>query len=436
MARKSIPEYNLIKQISTYGPGETWKAHSERADQFVIIHVLSLNGQINKNDQQKFFREAGICARLNHPGLVRFLAQGVAGNKFWFATELVQGISLSTFVEKRQPASVYIAVSIIEQVMDAVSYIHKKGIVHRGLRPESLLIEERDGGVNVYLTDLGSAKCFQSAELESTVTKLGERGFLIHAYTALEALENPQKMDPRSDIYALGAILYFLLSGNHPYNATDETLLTVQIIEEKPVPLHNRRPNLPQSLIKVVERAMNRDIASRYNSIEEMRQALQQVVGKSAPTSNLMTAPGNIIHVHGNLIEGDQTIVGNISGSTGVAIGSGVEGYVDQSHNTLTIHQTFEVIYKELETLPNRVESLSPGSIKDAQAQVRELENEAQKGEQANKRVLARYFRNLAKMGPDILDVVSATLINPGAGVTLVIRKIAQKARENDGLSQ
>jgi serine/threonine-protein kinase len=334
MADLAVSGFNLIKQLSTYGPAETWKAHAERVDQFVIIHFLPLDQPISENDQRKFLREAGICARLSHPGLVRFLTQGIAGSRLWFASELAQGIDLAQFVEKRQPVTMDTAVNILLQALDVVIYLHQQGIVHRGLRPESLLIQEKSEGLTVQLADLGSAKCFRTAELEATVTKLGERGFPIHAYTALEALENPQKLDPRSDIYALGALLYFLLSGCPPYEADDETLLMMQIIDEKPQPLQALRPGLPEPLVHVIECAMEPDMATRYGSTEEMRRALRQATGKSDPSVEPTPTPQISIHMHGDLINGDKTTVGDISGSTDVAIGPEASTKVIQHKST------------------------------------------------------------------------------------------------------
>jgi hypothetical protein len=131
---------------------------------------------------------------------------------------------------------------------------------------------------------------------------------------------------------------------------------------------------------------------------------------------------------------GDHISTGAVSGSTGVAIGRGAQAHVDQSRTTITLHQVFETIYEKLEGLPVQVETVTPEIVEDAKAEVDELQPEVEKGEQADERFLARRFRNLARMGPDILDVVTATLANPAAGVALVVRKIAQKAREEAGL--
>ena len=130
---------------------------------------------------------------------------------------------------------------------------------------------------------------------------------------------------------------------------------------------------------------------------------------------------------------GDTTTVGNISGSTGVAIGRGAQASVDQSRITITLRQVFETIHEKLEALPEHVE-VTPQTIADAQAEVDELRQEAEKDEQADEGFLMQRFRNLARMGPDILDVVTAMLLNPVAGVSLVVRKVAAKAREEAGL--
>jgi hypothetical protein len=137
----------------------------------------------------------------------------------------------------------------------------------------------------------------------------------------------------------------------------------------------------------------------------------------------------------GDHMSGDTTAVGNISGSTGIAIGHGAESIVDQSHTNITLQQVFETIHEKLEGLPSQTVTVTPQVIEDAQTEIDELHREAEKGEQADESFLMQRFRNLALMGPDILDVVTATLLNPVAGVALVVRKIAAKAREEAGLA-
>lgn len=299
----SIPGFRLVKQLSTYGPSQVWKAYSERADRFVILHYLPIRDPLDEKSQRRFLREAGICARLDHSGLVRFLTQGITDDLLWFATELVEGIDLEQLVKKRQPVTVGVASRVMTQVLDIVAYLHRKRIVHRGLRPESIWVKEKPGSFPAYLMDLGSAKCFQTADLEGPVTHLGERGYPVHAFTAPEALENPQHSDPRSDIYALGALFYFLLTSRAPYDALDEELLLMKIVEEDPLPLCGANPGLSKPLVKVVERAMVRDVNARYSTVQEMSDALRQAVEDIVPEVN------QVSHTETTVGKGESSVI-------------------------------------------------------------------------------------------------------------------------------
>lgn len=271
----SIPGFTLVKRLPADSPGEVWWASSERADQLVTLHYLALDSSPKAEDQQRFMREAAICAQMQHPGLVRFLAQGITSDILWFATELIDSPSLQQFVTKRGPLTTENALDVLSQALEIVTYLHQQDVVHRSLRPESLLVEKQAGSLTVRLADLGSAKCFQMAELQP-ITKLGERGYAIHSFTAPEALLDFAKLDPRSDIYALGAILYFVLTGHPPYDISAEDDLELTILETVPPPLLTLKPGLPPTIANVVERAMARDIETRYSITQEMRAALLQ----------------------------------------------------------------------------------------------------------------------------------------------------------------
>lgn len=131
---------------------------------------------------------------------------------------------------------------------------------------------------------------------------------------------------------------------------------------------------------------------------------------------------------------GDQTSVGAISGSTGVAIGRGAGAYVSHSRDSSAVHVVFQDIYEQIGELEQEEEEVTPEVAREAQIEVARLEAEAIKGDQADAQVLMERLQNLANMRQDILDVVTATLLSPTAGLAMVVQKIAQKAREEAGL--
>ncbi len=130
----------------------------------------------------------------------------------------------------------------------------------------------------------------------------------------------------------------------------------------------------------------------------------------------------------------DHTSVGSVTGSTGVAIGRGAGAYVNQSRDAPTVHLIFQDIYEQIDELAEEDEAVTPEVVEEAQIEVARLEAEALKGDSADAQVLMERFKNLANMREDILDVVTATLLSPAAGLAMVVKKIAQKAREEAGL--
>ena len=305
----AIPGFTLIKKIQANGPGEVWWASSEHADQLVTLHFLTLDSPAKPEDQQRFMREAALCAQMQHPGLVRFLAQGITGNTLWFATELVDSSSLQQFIAKRGPLTTDDAINVLDQTLEIVIYLHQQDVVHRSLHTQSLLVEKQAGALTVRLADLGSAKCFQVAELHP-ITKLGERGYPIHCFTAPEALLDFAKLDARSDIYALGAILYFVLTGHPPYEVSSEDDLELTILEIDPPPLLTLKSDLSPTIANVVERAMSRNIEARYQTAQEMHTALHGA-GKPVESSLINEIEWlriQLIQHHANLLKLEEQV--------------------------------------------------------------------------------------------------------------------------------
>lgn len=271
-----VPGFTLVKRLPTVGPGKVYWAVAEPANQLVMLHFLSLDEPVMTEDHQRFMRQAAICAKLSHPGLVRFLTQGITAETLWFATELTDGQNLQQFVSVRGSLSLKDALELLGQILDIVIYLHQQEVVHRSLRPESLIVKKEAGVFRVQLIDLGSAKCLQTAELQR-ITKLGQPSPLVHPFTAPEALIDFAKMDPRSDIYALSALIYFALTGCTPYeNLTSEALITA-ILEQEPPPLTTLKSGLPMAVTSIVEKAMAKEVEQRYSTAQEMLAALQQV---------------------------------------------------------------------------------------------------------------------------------------------------------------
>jgi serine/threonine protein kinase len=269
----SIEGLELVRPLPADGPGETWWAASSLSNHMVTLHMLRIDFQ-NEQATQRFLRESKTCARLRHPGLLRFWDNSIQGNVIWFATDLAEGNTLEQCIADRGPLDARRAVALMQQVTDIVGYLHQEGVVHRSLRPASLRIKQGNEP-RVQLTDLGCAKCFHTEELQR-VTHTGECDFPIHPYTAPEFLIDFKCLDPRVDIYALGGLLYFMLTGCPPYQSLQNQDLVLAILETDPMPLATLSPDVPQGIVQVIEKAMARDVSNRYDTVADMRYALCQ----------------------------------------------------------------------------------------------------------------------------------------------------------------
>lgn len=267
----SIEGFELVKPLPADGPGQTWWAASTLSDHIVTLHLLPMDLR-DERAMQRFLREAETCARLRHPGLLRFRQQGISGNVLWFATDLVEGNTLEQYIASYGPLAANRAVALMQQMMDIMSYLHQERVVHRALRPASVRVNLR-GELRLQLTDLGCAKCFYAEELQR-LTHTGEYGFTINPYTAPEALIDSKSMDPRIDLYALGGLLYFMLTGRHLYHMSPNQDLVLTILETAPEPLFILKPDLPQGIIQVVEKALAREPDARYSTVDAMHHAL------------------------------------------------------------------------------------------------------------------------------------------------------------------
>lgn len=275
---RDIPGFRLLERLPTHGPGEMWKAMRESSQRMVLLHLVSMEAAEAGRERERFMRQAGLCAQLSHGGLLTFLAQGVTNDSLWFATEWINGPDLEHYVRQRGPLSEKDAGAILWQMLDLLAYLHAREVVHRSLRPEGFLVRRQSGAFSLRLIDLGSAKCFLTDDLQ-TITQTGERGYPIHAFLAPETLLDARRQDARSDLYAAGAILYFVLTGRAPYVETTGRDLAALILETEPPPLQALRPEVAPALATIVQRAMQRDPDRRFPSAEAMRRTVAPVAG-------------------------------------------------------------------------------------------------------------------------------------------------------------
>jgi eukaryotic-like serine/threonine-protein kinase len=260
--------YVLESLIATGGMGAVWRGRDEILGRAVAIKVLHDQLARDPDLLERFRTEAVAAARLSHPGVIRVFDTGLDGATCYIVMELVEGPTLSESLAQRGPLDPSEAVRIARHILDALSHAHAAGVVHRDVKPTNVLT----GDHAVKVTDFGIAKAaFARGDLTATGKLLGTAKYLAPE----QAAGSP--VDGRADLYALGVVIYEMLTGRVPFEAETDLATAMLRLTEVPTPPRALRAGIPRDLERVVMRALSRDPEERFQSAEEMSSALERV---------------------------------------------------------------------------------------------------------------------------------------------------------------
>lgn len=257
-----------------------YKAEDTVLGRFVALKFLPDELSGNRHSIERFRREARTASALNHPNICTIYDFGEHGERQFLVMELLEGQTLrNRIVERRIKTKQLVEWGI--QVADALDAAHAKGIVHRDTKPENILITERG---QAKVMDFGLAKLLRRAD-DSTLTQdvtesLAMAGTL--PYMAPEQLLGEQ-VDARTDVYALGAILYEMATGQRPFNAKAASALAADILHKAPVPPRQLNTELPGKLEEIILKCLEKDPENRYQSAREAAVDLRRVAASAAP---------------------------------------------------------------------------------------------------------------------------------------------------------
>jgi eukaryotic-like serine/threonine-protein kinase len=292
----TVSGYEILGPLGQGGMGIVYKARQLGLDRFVALKMVSAAGRLSADVRARFFAEARAVARLRHPDIVRVHEVGEADGVTFFSMEFVEGGSLADELDgkPRPPQS---AAALLRTVARAVDYAHRQGVVHRDLKPANILLAA-DGTPK--LTDFGIAKHLDAPE---GLTRTGEIVGTPSYMAPEQASGETSRVGPTTDVYALGVILYELLTGRPPHRASDtlETLLLVR--SQEPVPPRRLVPGIPRDLEAICLKCLEKDPASRYATAAELADDLDRhlrgepVVARAAtPLDRLFDALGRSEH--------------------------------------------------------------------------------------------------------------------------------------------
>ncbi len=260
-------EYSLQRELGRGGMGIVYLARDVQLDRDVAIKVLPSHLARTAESRERFVREARTAAGLSHPNIVPIHRVGEAGGFVFFVMSYVEGETLGERLRARGPLPPAEASRVMREVAWALAYAHGRGIVHRDVKPDNILLEAATG--RALVTDFGIARAGEGA---GPVTDPGKIMGTAHYMSPEQAANEP--IDGRSDLYALGVVGYLAVSGRLPFDAPSVPALLVRQATEVPPGVQRAAPGLPIALAVVIDRSLDRDPAGRFPDGEAMAAAL------------------------------------------------------------------------------------------------------------------------------------------------------------------
>jgi eukaryotic-like serine/threonine-protein kinase len=275
--RTSFGPYTLFEKLGEGAMGAVYRATHDELGEQVAVKLIPAD-RLSPEAAARFEREAEMTARLSHPNTVRVLDRGVtADGTPWYAMEYLEGATLAEAVATSGPMSVDRVVDVLDQIAAALSEAHDGGFIHRDIKPANIFLTTRDGADMVKLIDFGLVTQFSPPQVADTIPALA-KGSLAGTplYMAPEAIRTPNELDGRTDLYALGAVGYFLLTGQDVF--TGRTVLEVCAHHLHTVPIppsHRAGIALPPELDALLLACLEKDPARRPASAAAVRTALR-----------------------------------------------------------------------------------------------------------------------------------------------------------------
>ena len=270
----AIPGYRIIKELGHGGMGVVYHAQRDSDQRDVALKTIRAKIRVRPGTLERFIREASILSKLLHPHIVAFQDMGQVGPLAYFAMDLVSGTDASKLVKTQGPLSVGRATRIVVPVLDALAYAHAQGFVHRDLKPANILGIQNQGEDEVKVADFGLARAYQESPMSGLTMSDDVAG--TPQYMPPEQVLHFRSVKPAGDQYAAAATLYFLLTARPPYEpAATAQEFYKRILQEEPVPIEQRRPQLPRELTTIIHRALAREPDQRFADVAFLRQALE-----------------------------------------------------------------------------------------------------------------------------------------------------------------
>lgn len=271
----TIEGYDLIEELGRGGMGVAYKAMQLSTKRVVALKVMLAGPFASSSARRRFEREIELAARLQHPNIVRVLEGGRVAQQQYYSMDHVDGIPLDRYLSTTQP-DVQTVLRIFSCVCGAVEYAHEHGVIHRDLKPANVLVDDEG---QPHILDFGLAKAVEQAEVEdSLVTRVSSPGQVMGTLPYLspeQAAGETSEIDTRTDVYALGVMLYEALTGSLPFDITGRPSEVIQrIAEQPPTRPSSRSDRVDGELETIILKALEKEKSRRYQFASELREDL------------------------------------------------------------------------------------------------------------------------------------------------------------------
>jgi serine/threonine protein kinase len=257
--------FHIEREIARGGMARVYLAHDIKHDRQIALKVMHPEIALALG-RERFLREIRYPATLSHPNILTVHDSGEAGDYLWYVMPYVEGETLRRHMEKNGPLPVDEAVRLTCEAAEAIGYAHSLGVIHRDIKPENILLSRG----HAVIADFGIARAIDAARddhLTATGSAIGTTAYMSPEQALAE------EIDARSDVWALGCVMYEMLSGKPPFGTGGREVIT-RALTSRPQPIHDTRPEVPEEIERIVETAMARDKSARFLTATELANAL------------------------------------------------------------------------------------------------------------------------------------------------------------------
>ena len=283
----SFGDYELLEEIARGGMGVVYKARQRNLGRIVAVKMILAGPLAGKEFVQRFRTESAAAAILQHPNIVAIHDVGVHDGRHYFSMDHVEGQNLAQLVG-RQPLPPAKAARYVELIAQAIHHAHERGILHRDLKPSNVLIDAND---QPRITDFGLARRLDGdSSLTMTGQVLGSPNFM----PPEQAGGKGGKVGRPSDVYALGGILYFLLTARAPFQAESLEQIITQVLNAEPVPPRLLNPSIPRDLETITLKCLEKEPSRRFQTAQELADELGRVLRQEPIQARPVNAPEKV----------------------------------------------------------------------------------------------------------------------------------------------